>query len=167
MKNEKQNVSVVENSDSNHTIVTKRDVEGMTREELFVILREYEGQGRTLRFQENAATQEKKQSKIPYVYDFSWSWLVEQAARKGISYGSDDHWQEVSLSNEAERDVIMVRNVEKKKKRTVEASEDSFKAFDILAGRLPVSKALLMTEAIERFVKDVEAGHIGFEYRLR
>ena len=59
-----------------------------------------------------------------------------------------------------------MRNITGKKKRTVEATEEAFKAFDELADKLPVSKALLLTEALERFVRDVQGGIISFQFKL-
>ena len=167
MKEENTIIHEVEKEEISNVVVTKQDVENMTQETLLVLLKEYEGPGRSVRFQENAMTQEKKHKGETYKYAFSWGWLMEQAAMKGLVHGEDGHWKEIKQMDSASNDVIVVRNVENKKKRTVEASEEAFVAFDALAGRVPVSKALLMTEAIQRFVNAVEDGRIGFEYRLR
>ena len=48
---------------SSNTVITKQAVESMTKEELLDILKEYEGNGRSVRFQENAVTKEKKEKK--------------------------------------------------------------------------------------------------------
>lgn len=167
MKEENIITFTTENEETSNTVVTKQAVESMTQGELLGLLKAYEGPGRTLRFQEQAMTQEKKEQGIPYKFAFSWSWLTVQASEKGLVYGEDGHWKAEKQLVHMKNDVIIVRNVENKRKRTVEASEEAFADFDALARRLPISKALLMTEAIQRFAEDVEAGRIGFEYRLR
>ena len=166
MKKYQKTLSVIQKEETDNSVVTKLDVKGMKQGELLELLRQYEGSGRTLRFQENAVSQEKKEKGIPYYYDFSWGWLVEQAKEKGIVYGEDGHWSVAEQANAISKDVIIIRNIERKKKRTVEASEDAFEAFDRLADKLAVQKALLMTEAIQHFVKEIESGRISFEYRL-
>ena len=167
MKADNITSSVVQREDVSNSMITKVDLKGMSQGKLLELLRKYESNGRTLRFQEEAVSQEKKEKGIPYLYDFSWSWLTEQAKEKGIVYGEDGHWNIVEQADAITKDVIIVRNVESKKKRTVEAAEEAFKAFDRLADRLAIQKALLMTEAIQHFVKEVETGRISFEYRLR
>lgn len=166
MEYEDKNNFATEKEESSNTMVTKKDVENMSAEELLVILQEYEGQGRSVRFQENAMTQEKKNNGIPYTYDFSWGWLVDEAEKKSIHYGDDGHWSVVKNIASEEKEILYVRNITGKKKRTVEATEEAFKAFDELADKLPVSKALLLTEALERFVRDVRGGIITFQFKL-
>ena len=167
MKTDKKTISVIQKEQTSNSMVTKVDLKGMSQGKLLELLRQYEGSGRTLRFQKEAVSQEKKEKGISYLYDFSWGWLVEQAKEKGIVYGEDGHWNIAEQVDAITKDVIIVRNVESKKKRTVEAAEEAFKAFDRLADRLAIQKALLMTEAIQHFVKEVETGRISFEYRLR
>ena len=142
-----------------------KEYRSMTKEELLVILKEYEGNGRSVRFQENAVTREKKEKNIPYTFDFSWSFLTNLADRKGIRY-SGDKWSISEEESPEDKDIIRVRNLEGKRKRTVEATAEAFLHFDELAAKLPVPKALLMTEALERFVCDVQNGKITFSFKL-
>ncbi len=152
--------------ENSNIVVTKKDVENMSAVDIMGILQEYEGPRRSVRFQENAMTQEKKKQGIPYTYDFSWSWLVDEAEKKGIHYGDDGHWSVVKSIASEENDILYVRNITGKKKRTVEAMEEAFKAFDELADDVAVSKALLLTEALERFVRDVRSGAIKLQIKL-
>ena len=142
MKEENKNLLVTEKEDTSSIKVTKQDVERMTSEELLMLLKEYEGQGRSVRFQEEAMTQGKKEQGLSYKYEFSWGWLMEQAALKGLVYGEDGHWNIEKKRDSVSNDVIIVRNVENKKKRTVEASEEAFVAFDALAGGRIVKNAI-------------------------
>lgn len=148
-----------------NTVVTKQAVESMTKEELLVILKDYEGTGRSVRFQEKAVSKEKKEKGIPYLYDFSWSFVTILAERKGLQYSGDEWCICEGLVSE-DKDIIQVRNLEGKKKRTVEATEEAFQHFDELSDKLPFPKALLMTEAIERFVHDVKNEKITFSFKL-
>ena len=158
MEDDNKNNKVTQKEENSNTMVTKKDVENMSAEELLGILQEYEGTGRSIRFQESAMSQEKKKQGIPYTYDFSWGFLVGMAQKKGIIYGEDEHWTIGKNITSEVNEVILVRNIAGKKKRTVEATEDAFRAFDELAEQLPVSKALLLTEALERFVRNVRNG---------
>ena len=150
---------------SSNTVITKQAVESMTKEELLVILKEYEGNGRSVRFQENAVTKEKKEKSIPYTFDFSWSFLTNLADRKGLRY-SEDKWCISDNELPEDKDIILVRTLEGKRKRTVEATAEAFRHFDELAEKLPFPKALLMTEALERFVSDVQNEKITFSFKL-
>lgn len=166
MEDDNKNNIVTPKEENSNTVVTKKDVENMSAGELLGILLEYEGPGRSVRFQENAMTQEKKKQGIPYTYDFSWSWLVDEAEKKDIHYGDDGHWSALRSVALEEKEILYVRNITGKKKRTVEATEEAFKAFDELADDVAVSKALLLTEALERFVHDVRSGAIKFQIKL-
>ena len=166
MEDDNKTNIVTPKEEYSNTVVTKKDVENMSAVDIMGILQEYEGPGRTVRFQENAMTQEKRKQGIPYTYDFSWGFLVGMAEKKGIVYGEDEHWTIGKRFATEAKDSILVRNIIEKKKRTVEASEEAFRAFDELADKLPVSKSLLFTEALERFVRDVRDGTVTFQFRL-
>lgn len=162
--NKNNNLVVSQDKSNNNKVVTQDDIKAMKPSELLQFLKEFEGSGRSKRFTEDAASYDKKKSGIAYKYDFSWSWITNQALTMGIEYSvGDGHWCMRSNDTKPEESTYTIRvkklGKAKTKKRTIEANSDAWERWDKMFGDLPC-KAAFYTAAIDKFVDDMSAGKI-------
>jgi len=140
----------------------------MKPSELLQFLKEFEGPGRSKRFANDAASYEKKKSEVAYKYDFSWSWLSNQAFNMGIEY-TDGHWYMRSYDTKPEESTYTIRvqklGKAKTKKRTIEADSDAWEKWDKMLGDVPC-KAVFYTATIDKFIDDMRAGKITMTFDI-
>jgi len=152
-------------SDEEKCVITQKEVICYSREELLTFLMQFEGPGRTKEFNLKAATKEKKKAGDAYEFDFSWSWLVEQAKQKGIVYGKDHRWciLKSSEGGEDKKEVIVLGRRAHTQKRTMVVSEEVLKVWDeVLKGK--PCKAEFLSIAMERFIRELQEGNVVIQF---
>ena len=151
--------------DMDKRVITQKEVIGYSQEELFVLLKEFEGPGRTKEFNAKAASKEKKKNGETFEYDFSWSWLMVQAKQKGIVYGKDHRWciLKSSEGGEDKKEVIVLGRRAHTQKRTMVVSEEVLKVWDeVLKGK--PCKAEFLSIAMERFIRELQEGNVVIQF---
>lgn len=163
--NENNNFSLTHEELKDSKVVTQEDIKNMKPEKLLAFLRQYEGAGRSQRFTDDAATNEKKKDGISYKYDFSWSWLKNQVYSVGIEYSDGAGCWNMRSDNTKQGEsvyTICLRKMDKTqtKKRTIEADTDVWREWDKMLIDVPC-KSAFYSAALSRFMEDMRAGKIG------